>query len=62
MPTLDEIVAYCDRRTRRSAFQDYPGAANGLQVANNGRVTKSAPQLMPASYRLRRPRRLVWIF
>jgi len=40
MPTLDEIVAYCDRRTRRSAFQDYPGAANGLQVANNGRVTK----------------------
>lgn len=40
MPTLDEIVAYCDRRTRRAAFQDFPGADNGLQVANNGRVTR----------------------
>jgi dinuclear metal center YbgI/SA1388 family protein len=39
MPTLDEIVAYCDRRTRRAAFPDFPGACNGLQVANNGRVT-----------------------
>ena len=39
MPTLDEIVAYCDRRTRRAAFQDFPGACNGLQVANNGQVT-----------------------
>ncbi len=37
---LDEIVAYCDRRTRRAAFQDFPGACNGLQVANNGRVTR----------------------
>jgi dinuclear metal center YbgI/SA1388 family protein len=40
MPTLHEIVAYCDRRTRRTAFQDFPGADNGLQVANNGRVTR----------------------
>jgi dinuclear metal center YbgI/SA1388 family protein len=40
MPTLDEIVAYCDRRTRRTTFQDFPGADNGLQVANNGRVTR----------------------
>ena len=40
MPTLDEIVAYCDRRTRRAAFLDFPGADNGLQVANNGRVTR----------------------
>jgi dinuclear metal center YbgI/SA1388 family protein len=40
MPTLDEMVAYCDRRTRRAAFQDSPGACNGLQVANNGRVTR----------------------
>jgi dinuclear metal center YbgI/SA1388 family protein len=40
MPTLDELVAYCDRRTRRTAFQDFPGANNGLQVANNGRVTR----------------------
>ena len=40
MPTLDEIVAWCDRRTRRAAFIDYPGAMNGLQVANAGRVTR----------------------
>jgi len=40
MPTLDEIVAYCDRRTRRAAFKDFPGAVNGLQVANRGRVTR----------------------
>ena len=40
MPTLDAVVAYCDRRTRRTAFQDFPGAENGLQVANRGRVTR----------------------
>jgi dinuclear metal center YbgI/SA1388 family protein len=39
--TLDDLVAYCDRRTRRSAYKDAPGAFNGLQVANaSGRVTK----------------------
>jgi dinuclear metal center YbgI/SA1388 family protein len=40
MPTLEEIVAYCDRRTRRAAFTDFAGACNGLQVANDGRVTR----------------------
>src|SRR5450631_3324849 len=40
MPKLDDLVAYCDHRTRRTAFKDYPGAVNGLQVANDGRVTK----------------------
>ncbi len=40
MPTLHALVTYCDRRTRRTAFKDAPGAFNGLQVANNGRVTK----------------------
>ena len=40
MPTLDQLVAYCDHRTRRTAFKDFPGAVNGLQVANDGRVTK----------------------
>ena len=40
MPQLSEIVSYCDRRTRLSAFKDAPGAFNGLQVANDGRVTK----------------------
>ena len=40
MTTLKKLVAYSDRRTRRAAFKDAPGAFNGLQVANNGRVTK----------------------
>lgn len=40
MPTLQALVDYCDRRTRRTAFKDAPGAFNGLQVANDGRVTK----------------------
>ena len=40
MATLQELVTYCDERTRRTAFKDAPGAFNGLQVANNGRVTK----------------------
>lgn len=38
--SLDDLVLYSDQRTRRSAFKDAPGAFNGLQVANNGRVTK----------------------
>ncbi len=37
---LDDLVRYCDARTRRAAFKDAPGACNGLQVANHGRVTK----------------------
>lgn len=40
MPTLDEVTLYCDKRTRRAAFKDFPGAHNGLQVANDGRVTR----------------------
>ena len=40
MPTLSDLVAYCDQRTRRAAFKDAPGACNGLQLANDGRVTK----------------------
>jgi dinuclear metal center YbgI/SA1388 family protein len=39
-PTLRSLVAYCDTRTRRAAFKDAPGAFNGLQLANDGRVTK----------------------
>lgn len=37
---LQALVDYCDKRTRRAAFKDAPGAFNGLQVANAGRVTK----------------------
>ncbi len=40
MPKLSDVVTYCDTRTRRAAFIDAPGAFNGLQVANDGRVTK----------------------
>ncbi len=40
MPSLTDLVTYCDQRTRRAAFQDAPGACNGLQVANDGRVSR----------------------
>ncbi len=40
MAKLDQIVAFCDRRTRRTAFKDAPGAFNGLQLGNNGRVSR----------------------
>lgn len=40
MPTLHSLVSYCDQRTRRLAFKDFSGAHNGLQVANDGRVTR----------------------
>ncbi len=40
MTQLSDLVAYCDRRTSRPAFTDFPGSFNGLQFANNGRVTK----------------------
>ncbi len=43
MPTtasLADLVRYCDQRTRRAAFKDAPGAFNGLQMANDGRVSK----------------------
>ncbi|MBL9214572.1 MAG: Nif3-like dinuclear metal center hexameric protein [Opitutaceae bacterium] len=40
MALLPQLVDFCDKRTRRLAFKDYPGAWNGLQVANDGRVTR----------------------
>ncbi|MEO6875416.1 MAG: Nif3-like dinuclear metal center hexameric protein [Opitutaceae bacterium] len=40
MIPLSDLVAYCDRRTRRIAFKDFPGSFNGLQFPNDGRVTK----------------------
>lgn len=38
--SLQDLVAYCDDRTQRSSWSDAPGAFNGLQVANRGRVTR----------------------
>src|SRR5476651_1976330 len=40
MTSLSSLVTHCDKRTRRTAFKDAPGAFNGLQVANDGHVTK----------------------
>ena len=40
MTPLDQLVAYCDERTRRTEITDFPPAMNGLQVANSGSVTK----------------------
>ena len=42
MLMLSEIVAFCDTRTRRAEVKDFPGSYNGLQVENNGEVTKIA--------------------
>jgi dinuclear metal center YbgI/SA1388 family protein len=39
---LEEIVRYTDRLLKIAEFTDYPGAVNGLQVQNSGRVTKIA--------------------
>lgn len=40
MLTLDPIVAWLDRTLRTREINDYPGAWNGLQVQNSGKVTK----------------------
>jgi dinuclear metal center YbgI/SA1388 family protein len=39
---LSTLVSYCDRVLRTAEVQDYEGAANGLQVANRGTVTRIA--------------------
>lgn len=40
MANLSEIEAYCDARLRRGEIRDFPGAGNGLQVENDGTVTR----------------------
>lgn len=40
MVLVSDLVSYCDQRIRRQEIQDFPGASNGLQVANNGEVTR----------------------
>lgn len=42
MSTLQEIIAFCDARTRRTEIRDFEGAHNGLQIENNGSVKKIA--------------------
>lgn len=40
MVNLPDILSFCDNRVHRTEIGDFPGAENGLQVANNGKVTK----------------------
>lgn len=40
MPSLQEIVAFCDKRLNLNAIPDFKGAENGIQFQNNGTVTK----------------------
>jgi dinuclear metal center YbgI/SA1388 family protein len=40
--SLSTIVRYCDRTLKTSEIEDYKGAVNGLQVENDGRVTRIA--------------------
>lgn len=41
-PLLNDIVRHCDKLLRTSEVNDYPGAVNGLQVENRGRVSRIA--------------------
>lgn len=40
MPALADLVSYCNERLEIPAFPDFPGAVNGLQMANSGEVTR----------------------
>lgn len=40
MAQLKDIVEFCDARTRHTEIKDFGGAYNGLQMENNGEVTK----------------------
>src|ERR1041385_156609 len=40
--SLSKIVEYADRILKIAEFTDYPGALNGLQVQNSGRVIRIA--------------------
>ncbi len=40
MVELNGVIDFCDRRVRVNEIPDFPGAHNGLQLENNGEVTK----------------------
>lgn len=42
MAQLQDIVEFCDKITRRKEIADFTGANNGLQLQNNGEVTRVA--------------------
>jgi putative NIF3 family GTP cyclohydrolase 1 type 2 len=37
---LADLVGHCNQRLDLPAFADFPGSFNGLQIENNGTVTK----------------------
>jgi dinuclear metal center YbgI/SA1388 family protein len=38
MVSLEQVVAYLDKELNTSSIKDYPGAMNGLQLANSGQI------------------------
>jgi len=40
MVSLNALIDFCDQRTRTHEVADFPGSENGLQIENNGNVTK----------------------
>jgi len=40
MVSLDELVTYLDRELKTASIPDYPGAVNGLQLANSGEIAR----------------------
>ena len=40
MIKTEDIVNYCDQRTKISEIKDFPGSYNGLQLENSGEVLK----------------------
>jgi dinuclear metal center YbgI/SA1388 family protein len=40
MVLLDDVVAYLDRELKTASIPDYPGAVNGLQLANRGKIER----------------------
>jgi dinuclear metal center YbgI/SA1388 family protein len=51
---LESIVRYCDRTLKTEQFNDWPGAANGLQVENDGAVSKIAAAVDASSTTIRK--------
>ncbi len=42
MPALDNVTRYCDKLLNHAGIADFPGALNGLQLENNGRISRIA--------------------
>jgi dinuclear metal center YbgI/SA1388 family protein len=40
MPSLTKLIDFCNKRLSIDTINDFPGSLNGLQVENDGRVSK----------------------